>query len=170
MNRRRFFGLVAAMAALFPLIGCGEKTVLDALRNILRVVEKALDQFAALTGLAGPIVETIKNYLQAVTRYVGKAAEILEDDKITNADKASQLITLAGNLLMPTLPDQRAQAILITVANSLQMFLALFKDKSTRELSSFGLSDTEKLELNVIESEAAVDRLAVGDWADKAKK
>jgi hypothetical protein len=74
---------------------------------------------------------------------------------------------MAANIVMPTLPDQRAQAVLLTVANALQMFLALFKDKSTRELSSFGLSDTEKMELDIIENEAAVDRLAVKKWAEE---
>jgi hypothetical protein len=170
ISRRKFVGLLAGMAALLPLLGCGEKSVLDALRNILRVVEKALDQFASMTGLAGPIIEQIRNYLTIVTNYVGKAAEILEDDAIANAEKAKKLIQLAANIVMPTLPDVRAQSILITVSNALQMFLSLFKDASTRELSSFGLGDTEKMELNIIENEAAVDRLAIGKWAQDATK
>jgi hypothetical protein len=154
---------------LLTLTGCGEKTVLDALRNILRTVEKALDKFYSMTGLAGSIVEDIRKYLQAVTKYVGKAAEILEDDAIANAEKANQLITLAAAVVMPTLPNQAAQAVLMTVANALQMFLALFKDKSTNELSSFGLTDSEHMELQILESEAAVDALAVGKWAEDYK-
>jgi hypothetical protein len=70
---------------------------------------------------------------------------------------------------MPTLPNQQAQAVLMTVANALQMFLALFKDKSTRELSSFGLSDAEKMDLAIIENEAKVDSFAVSKWASEAK-
>jgi hypothetical protein len=155
---------------MLPLLACGEKSVLDALRNILRVVEKAIDQFYSMTGLAGSIVEDIRKYLQAVTKYVGMAAEILEDDAVANADKASKLIDLAANIVMPTLSDQRAQAILLTVANSLQMFLSLFANKSTKELSSFGLSDTEKMELDIIDNEAKVDSLAVSKWAETANK
>jgi hypothetical protein len=131
-------------------------------------VEKALDKFSSMTGLGAQVIEQITAYLLAVTKYVGKAADILEDDSIANADKASQLITLAATVVMPTLPNQAAQAILMTVANALQMFLALFKDKSTNELSSFGLSDSEKLELAIIESESAIDGLEVEKWAGTA--
>jgi hypothetical protein len=169
LSRRKLVSLLLGLPLLLSLTACGEKNVLDALRNILRTVEKALDKFYSMTGLAGSIVEDIKKYLQAVTRYVGKAAEILEDDAIQNADKANQLIMLAAAVVMPTLPNQAAQAVLMTVANALQMFLALFKDKSTSELSSFGLSDSEHMELQILESEAAVDALAVGKWAEEYK-
>jgi hypothetical protein len=169
LSRRKFVSLLLALPLVMTLTGCGEKTVLDALRNILRMVEKALDKFASMTGLVPDVVASIKGYLQAVTRYVAKAAEILEDSTIENAAKASQLLNLAAAVVMPTLPNQAAQAVLMTVANALQMFLALFKDKSTNELSSFGLSDSEHMELQILESEAAVDALAVGKWAEEYK-
>jgi len=122
-----------------------------------------------MTNLGSQVIEQVRQYLQAVTHYVGKAAEILEDEAIANADKASQLIQLAASIVMPTLPNQAAQAVLLTVANALQMFLALFKDKSTSELSSFGPSDSDKMELQIIENEAAVDSLAVTKWSQEAK-
>jgi hypothetical protein len=157
------------MIAVLPMLGCGEKSVIDSLRTILRTVEKALDKFYSMTGLGSAIIQTVKDYLQKVTNFVGQAVAILEDDSIQNADKASQLLQLASLIVMPTLPNQTAQAVLITVNNAVQLFLALFKDKSTSELSSFGLSDTEKMELDILENESAVDRLAIGKWAEEAK-
>lgn len=168
MNRREFSKkslTFVALGFIFPLLSCGESEALTSLRNILRSIEKAVESLASVQGLLPEVIREIRQYLTTVANFVEKVSDILGNEKMSDADKASNIVNLASTVVVPNITNANAAAIILTVVAAFNAFMALFKSRGN---GSFSMNDTEKEALVQIQTEAMEVKTTVRDWANDA--
>lgn len=180
-NRRSFLRLVSLALGsfmLFPAMTCNKAgDLISSLRGILNAVEHALSLLGVLQGLLPDSVNTAAGYLLKVTHFVNEVGQILENETIAAADKARQILAMAGDLVFPVIPPPIGP-ILQAVAGAVGKFLSYFgTDVDNAAAAARGRMDNvpkmdfspaQIAELKAIEATATKDSAAVMDWKQKA--
>lgn len=181
MTRRWFaqrLALAAASLLLLPASLCNKAgDLISSLRNILATVEHALGLLGVLQGLLPDAVNTAAKYLIAVVSFVDSVGQIMENDTLNAADKARQILALAGPLVFPPIPPPIGP-ILQAVAKAVDAFLSHFGTDQAHagaqaravpgNVPDMSFNQKQRDELEAIEQQARKDRVLIEDWQKRA--
>lgn len=151
--------------------------LIQSLRGVLNAVEHALGLLGALQGLLPDAVNTAAKYLLAVVGFVDSVGQIMENDTLNAADKARQILALAGPLVFPPIPPPMGP-ILQAVAAAVDKFLSHFGTDQAHagaqaravpgNVPDMNFNQKQRDELEKIEQDARKDKLLVEEWQKKA--
>lgn len=181
IKRRSFLKFLStgiASLLLFPAMTCNKAgDLISSLRGILDAVEKALSLLSALSGLLPDAVNTAAAYLLKVCQFVADVDNVLQDQMTSAADKAVQILTWAGDLILPTVPPPIGpilQAVLAAVNHFLSLFGTDVDHAKTAARTRSGqvpkmdFNDSQRAQLKAMSGDAMKDKQAVADWQKKA--
>lgn len=150
--------------------------LVSSLRGILQAVEKALTALSLLSGLLPDVVNTAADYLIKVCNFVDAVGQILESSAVA-ADKASQILTLASDLVLPVVPPP-VGPILASVVVAVNHFLSFFGTDinhagavaKTRvaNVPDMNFDSKQREKIDAIARDAQKDRDDIKDWRRKA--
>jgi hypothetical protein len=165
ISRRRFFLAALTLAGAAGLLNFSncmtESGALKALRQVLNKLESALKTLMAM-GLVSDLIQAAAKYLESVSAFVHQAAEVLEDNLLSAAEKASKIIQLGASVVLPNIPDAKVQSILQNVQAAVALFLALFAPPKPAAVE---LTEHSREALHQIEVDASRDQADVVKWA-----
>jgi hypothetical protein len=118
-------------------------------------------------GLVADVISLAAAYLSAVAQFVDDTAHLLENEALSMADKAKQIITWGTALGVPHVNNPTVQTALMLVATAVDKFLSFWRPTPPSEVK---LTDEVRRTLVSIEKEAETDKGLVAKWAGKSPR
>jgi ABC-type transporter Mla subunit MlaD len=160
-TRRQF--TVSALCLLLVGWSCNKTSdLLGSLQDILKRIEETLSRLGLMTGLLPDVIAQAAAYLSAVAQFVNDVSKLLENESLSTADKAKQILVWGTALGVPHVSNPNVQSAVMLVATAVDKFLSFWRPTPPSEIKY--TPDVHRY-LASIESEAVTDKHKVEEWA-----
>jgi hypothetical protein len=136
--------------------------MLSSLQDILKRIEDTLSRLGVMTGLLPDVIAQAAAYLAAAAEFVNNVGKLLENEAMSVAEKAKQILAWGDGLGVPHISNPTVQGIVMMVATAVDKFLNYWRPTPPSEIKY--TPDVHRY-LTSIETEAMTDKHKVEEWA-----